>query len=140
MPTTSALSPTTAAASTATRTASTTLDRDAFLTLLITQLRNQDPMSPMEDKDFIAQLAQFSSLEQMTQMTETLDTVGQNSGYSQALSLIGKWVEYQGEDGQTLTGQVDGVSFADGSATLAVGDESIDLANVLSVYAKEPQA
>lgn len=50
------------------------LDKDAFLKLLTTQLSNQDPLSPMEDREFIAQLAQFSSLEQMTAMNKTLET------------------------------------------------------------------
>lgn len=49
------------------------LDKNAFLHLLITQLKNQDPMNPMKDKEFIAQMAQFSSLEQLQQMNEKFD-------------------------------------------------------------------
>lgn len=47
------------------------LDKDAFLQLLVTQLRNQDPLSPMEDREFISQMAQFSSLEQMQNLNDT---------------------------------------------------------------------
>lgn len=50
------------------------LDKDAFLRLLTTQLANQDPLNPMEDREFIAQLAQFSSLEQMQNLNKTIDT------------------------------------------------------------------
>jgi len=47
------------------------LDKDAFLKLLVTQMQNQDPLSPMEDREFIAQMAQFSSLEQMQNLNDT---------------------------------------------------------------------
>lgn len=49
-----------------------TMDKDAFLNLLVTQLRNQNPLQPMEDKEFISQMAQFSSLEQMQNMNKTM--------------------------------------------------------------------
>lgn len=70
-------------AATGTRSTNNELDKDAFLKILVTQLSNQDPLSPMEDKDFIAQLAQFSSLEEL----QTLNT---GSTFSQASSLVGK--------------------------------------------------
>ncbi len=49
------------------------LGKDDFLKILMVQLQNQDPMNPMEDKDFIAQMATFSSLEQMTQMSKSIE-------------------------------------------------------------------
>ena len=69
------------------------LGKDAFLTLLLTQLQNQDPTSPMENTEMTAQLAQFSQLEQMANVAKSIDTM---SGYMQAqnqfqtLSMIGK--------------------------------------------------
>lgn len=56
------------------KTKSNDLDKDAFLRLLITQLQNQDPLDPMEDREFIAQMAQFSSLEQMQNLNKTLES------------------------------------------------------------------
>ena len=50
------------------------LGKDAFLNLLVTQLKNQDPLNPMDDREFIAQMAQFSSLEQMQNLNTTLAT------------------------------------------------------------------
>ena len=51
------------------------LGRDAFLSLLVTQLQHQDPTQPMDNSQFIAQLAQFSSLEQLQQVNTTLSSI-----------------------------------------------------------------
>lgn len=56
------------------------LGQDAFLNLLVTQLRHQDPLQPQANGEFIAQLAQFSSLEQLTQIQRTLADIGQALG------------------------------------------------------------
>ncbi|MFD2443526.1 flagellar hook assembly protein FlgD [Bacillus sp. CGMCC 1.16607] len=55
------------------KTGSDILGKDDFLKILMTQLQNQDPLNPMQDKDFIAQMATFSSLEQMTNMNKTIE-------------------------------------------------------------------
>ncbi len=51
------------------------LGKDQFLNILMTQLQHQDPMNPLEDKDFIAQMAQFSSLEQLTNLNKTMEGI-----------------------------------------------------------------
>ena len=61
------------------------LGKDDFLKILITQLRYQDPLSPMEDTDFIAQMAQFSALEQMQNLSQDFSA-------TKAMSLVGKVV------------------------------------------------
>ncbi|NLY67148.1 MAG: flagellar hook capping protein [Tissierellia bacterium] len=53
------------------------LDKEAFLKLLVTQLANQNPLNPVEDKEFIAQLAQFSALEQMQNLNKNLISMGE---------------------------------------------------------------
>lgn len=53
------------------------LDKDAFLRLLTTQLANQDPLNPMEDREFIAQLAQFTALEQMQNLNKNFEKFGE---------------------------------------------------------------
>lgn len=73
------------------------LGKDDFLKILMTQLQNQDPMNPMEDKDFIAQMATFTSLEQMTNMNSTLEKFVSGQQGEQLLkysNMIGKEVEY----------------------------------------------
>jgi flagellar basal-body rod modification protein FlgD len=71
---------------TTTREPSGDLDRTAFLNLLITQLRHQDPLNPMDDRDFIAQMAQFSALEQMMNLNATFER-------TQAFGMIGKVID-----------------------------------------------
>ena len=61
-----------AAASATALTSRSELGQDAFLKLLVTQLQHQDPLNPLEDQEFIAQLAQFSSLEKLTEMASSL--------------------------------------------------------------------
>lgn len=73
------------------------LGKDQFLKLLTTQLANQDPTSPMENTEFIAQLAQFSSLEGITNMNKTLESlvaVNAADNAANAVTLIGKEVRY----------------------------------------------
>ncbi len=75
------------------------LDKTAFLKLLIEQLKNQDPLNPKDDTEFIAQLAQFSSLEQSMQTNSALSTVTsvlQGQSNAQATSLVGKTATIQG--------------------------------------------
>ena len=72
------------------------LDRDAFLKLFTTQLKNQNPLDPMENEAFVAQLAQFSSLEAMTGVRTSMDSMAADSKSSRFLlgsSLIGKKIE-----------------------------------------------
>ncbi len=57
---------------------SSELNKDTFIQLLVTQMQNQDPLNPMEDREFIAQMAQFSSLEQMQNLNTTM-TASQTS-------------------------------------------------------------
>jgi flagellar basal-body rod modification protein FlgD len=86
----------------------TNLDRDDFLKLLITQLQHQDPTSPVQDKEFIAQMAQFSSLEQMTNMSTGFQKLSGLLASSEASQVLGKTVEIR--DGANLVrGVVDRV-------------------------------
>jgi len=93
----------------ASRAVSNELGKDAFLRLLIAQLQNQDPLNPMDDREFIAQMAQFSALEQMTNMNKTLEGMASLDKYS-AVNYVGKTIffQYENPDG-TLEARMDTV-------------------------------
>lgn len=67
----------------------TSEDKDMFLKLLVTQLTHQDPMNPVEDKEFIAQLAQFTSVEELQKVNTSLDTMLSNADQNQLTSAVG---------------------------------------------------
>ena len=96
----------TGVASTNTNANTGTVDYDAFLTLLVAQLKNQDPTEPTDNAELMAQLASFSSVEQQVQINEKLETLIGASALGDAGSLIGKTVT--SADGQ-LSGTVTAV-------------------------------
>ena len=82
-------------AATSSATGSKALGKDAFLQLLVTQLKNQNPLDPQDNSAFVAQLAQFSSLEGITTLNDTVSGIASNYNSSQALqasSLVGRSV------------------------------------------------
>ncbi|MFZ5826787.1 MAG: flagellar hook capping FlgD N-terminal domain-containing protein [Bacillota bacterium] len=97
-----------------------------FLNILVTQLRYQDPLNPMDDKEFISQLAQFSSLEQMTEQTKW-------SQMSYALNLVGQKVIFQTPEGETAMGMVKSLRRVDGQPVLSLGEIDIRVDQVLEV-------
>lgn len=102
------------------------MDKDAFLKLLVTQLKNQDPMKPMQDTEFIGQMAQFSSLEQMQNMNKLMEAQNNFAQLSQASSLIGQEVTLvtNGENPETIKGVVDEVRQTGGETFVVVGGEA----------------
>ncbi|WP_440118832.1 flagellar hook capping FlgD N-terminal domain-containing protein [Paenibacillus sp. QZ-Y1] len=111
------------------------LGKDQFLKILITQLQNQDPMQPMEDKEFIAQMAQFSSVEQLVNISSQLKTLNQSLG---AVSgMIGReisWLSSNKEDNGTLRqGIVDSIIVRDGVQYAKVGKDEIKLDEIIQV-------
>ncbi len=114
------------------------LGKDDFLKLLIAQLRNQDPLRPMEDKEFIAQMAQFNVLEQMQQLNTAFETYATMAQFSQASNLIGKTVvalpssQEQGQ-GQPITGKVQSVTFLGKDVLVKVDGQLVPLSDIIQV-------
>ncbi len=114
------------------RTASSELGKDDFLNLLVTQLKYQDPLQPMDDKEFIGQMAQFSSLEQMQNLNSSFSSV-------KAFNLIGKTVVANVSDDstgetKTVTGEVTSVKMSAGKTYVIVDDQEIEVDKIVNVY------
>ena len=116
------------ASSTSTSTTKTNneLGKDDFLQLLVTQLQHQDPLAPMEDKEFISQMAQFTSLEQMKNMNNAVQI-------TQATSYIGKQVTWADSQGTEQTGIVTAIRIVNSEPKVMIGEESIELKKIMSV-------
>lgn len=104
-----------------TNAAKDTLGKDAFLQLLVTQMRYQDPLDPMDNGEYLSQLAQFSALEQMTNVAEGLsnimdvvNNIDTSLLVGQLTSMIGQGVQWETEEGKAMEGSIKAVSIADG--------------------------
>jgi flagellar basal-body rod modification protein FlgD len=108
-------------ASTTAKATKTTLDQSDFLTLLTTQLKNQDPFKPMDNTEMVAQMAQFSSVAGISEMNKTLSGVATKLGSttaSDAMSYVGKTVLTEGSTAYPRsTGGLDGAVELDDAAT-----------------------
>lgn len=102
------------------------LGKDDFLKLLVTQFKYQDPLNPMEDREFIAQTAQFTSLEQLTNLNQNMGQFLKMQAISNSSALIGKNVSYlvpsseEGEEAKIEVGKVTEIKFVDGVTYMTI--------------------
>lgn len=95
------------------------IGQEDFLKILLTQLSFQDPLKPMDNQEFIAQMAQFTNLEQTKQLTDRVDTLLNIQSATQSIGLIGKTVEVSASSG-TSVGTVTTITFSEGVPALTV--------------------
>jgi len=100
------------------------LGKDDFLKLLVGQLRNQNPLEPVKDQEFMGQMAAFSTLEQVTNLSASNERLNQTVAASQSIALIGHQVSYLKPDGTSAEGLVEHVSFSDEGFTLTINGEA----------------
>lgn len=101
------------------------LDKDAFLQLLVAQMKYQDPLEPTSNTEYISQLATFSELEEMQNVSASMDM-------SRANSLVGQYV-FMNEENGFAEGTVDYVVYQGGKIYLSVGEELYDMDNLDTV-------
>lgn len=109
-----------------------TVDTETFLNLLVAQMKYQDPLEPQTDTAFVTQLAQMSSLQQLQLTNTTLKN-------SQAYDMIGQAVYAEVLDSDTgettaYSGTVSGVVIKDGVPYVVVGNQALNIDDILQVY------
>lgn len=120
-----------------------TMGQTEFLNLLVTQMRNQDPLKPVSDTEFIAQMAQFTSLEQTKEMGADLQQLRQSYNLTQGTALMGKPVKVAtGEkENQVFTNGIvtDLKVNKDGDVSVILNGQTYDLDSVIEVHSETPQ-
>jgi len=120
----------TSAASDQIATSSNELGESDFLMLLVTELMNQDPLDPMSDREFIAQLAQIETMNETTDMNENIATLQM----LQAAALVGRGIEAIGTMGEQVEGTVTEVRFVDSVPQIVVDDDAVvNLEDILRI-------
>jgi flagellar basal-body rod modification protein FlgD len=103
-----------------------TMDSEVFMSLLVTQLRNQDPSSPMDTNQMISQTTQLAMMEKLTELSKTGTENFSLQMRMAAAALVGQDVSYEGEEG-TITGVATAVSYAGPIPTVTVGGKEVPL-------------
>ncbi|MCR4739628.1 MAG: flagellar hook capping protein [Lachnospiraceae bacterium] len=124
-----------AASESASSKSNSALDKDAFLQLLVTQMKYQDPLEPTSNTEYISQFAQFSELEEMQNLTSTMSL-------QRASSLVGQYVEITHTNDTTgesvqVAGTVDYVTYENNKAYVSVGGELYSVDDITKSFNPE---
>jgi flagellar basal-body rod modification protein FlgD len=119
----------------AVRTPSQTMDANVFMSLLVTQLKNQNPSAPMDTNQMMSQTLQLSMMEKMTELTTNSKEGFSLQMRTAAAQLIGHSVGYTLADGTTGTGVASSVSYAGSVPSVTIGDLSVPLDSITGLTA-----
>ncbi|MEZ6095632.1 MAG: flagellar hook capping FlgD N-terminal domain-containing protein [Pirellulaceae bacterium] len=115
---------------------SSQLKQTDFLTLLTTQLRYQDPTSPVEQDTFISQLSQFSTLEGINNLNSGFEQLLKLQEISQGVELVGKNVSYQDPiSGNLKSGEVEQVTILNGNLVATVDGTPVNIDRIAAIRA-----
>src|SRR5689334_5605774 len=114
-------------------TSKSALSQEDFLKLFLAELNFQDPMEPLNNREFLAQMAQFSSLEQARLSVENTQNLVFMNSTSQSVSLLGKSVRVAGQGGGEVSGRVTAVNFTANGPVLTVNGADYKLSQVIQV-------
>jgi len=96
------------------------LDQSDFIKLFLTELRFQDPLEPINNREFLSQMAQFANLEQTRITNENTQNLVAMNATTQSLGLLGRQVEVGNDAGERVRGTVSSIAFTDSGAMLTL--------------------
>ncbi len=109
------------------------MGKDTFLKLLVAQLQYQDPSSPTDSTQFMAQTAAFTQVEKLDSLLTTQQNAAATAAKQTATSMVGRTITYTDSSGTAATGVVKSASFSGSEPTLRVGDTDVPLSSVTEV-------
>lgn len=116
------------------------VDLSEFLKLMITELQNQDPLSPMENHQILQQISQIREIEATDRLGTTMESILLGQSVSSASTLIGKQINGLSDSGNEVSGVVERVSLYGKQATLHVAGEKVSLTNVRDIVPVTPDS
>lgn len=111
------------------------LDRDAFLKLLVAQLKYQDPTNPADSSQMLAQSAQLTMVDRLNEMAESFQASASAQRWSLAGTLVGHEITFVDSAGATQTARVETAQVVDDELTLIAGGYSVPYGAIVSVHA-----
>ncbi|QGG94647.1 flagellar hook assembly protein FlgD [Actinomarinicola tropica] len=117
---------------------STEMDKDTFLKLLVAQLKYQDPLSPADPQQFLAQTAQFTTVEKLEEIAAASADQTWAIALNTASTLVGKEVTFLREDGTTGTGVATSALTEPDGIILNIGDEQVPLGAITQIAPVQP--
>jgi flagellar basal-body rod modification protein FlgD len=117
--------------------ASNALDADQFMQILMAQLTHQNPLEPMNNNEMMSQFSQLNSLQELREIHTAMDNVSASNQTTYLAGLIGKTVKVNRPDGKFLEGVVEGVLTDMDNPQIRVGNEVVDVIDVLEIKESE---
>ncbi|GGK18108.1 flagellar basal body rod modification protein FlgD [Pilimelia terevasa] len=117
------------------KTPGNSLGQDAFLKLLVAQLRYQDPTSPSDGAQFLAQTAQFTQVEKLNELAKSQASMLSAQTMLSASNMVGRTVTYTDSEGVTATGKVVSASVNGTNPSVKIGDVNVPLSSITTVHA-----
>jgi flagellar basal-body rod modification protein FlgD len=125
---------------TAGRDAFSKLDLQSFLKMLIAELRNQDPLNPMNNAEILQQISNIKAIESNQRLSDTLEALMLQQNLAAAYSMLNSEVSGLSSDGKNVAGKAEGVLIHDGVVNLRVGQMLVPLKNVREVRPPDASA